>query len=44
MLENIPDTVMDYTTLSLAEVGSGLADIVRETEAAFGRLDARQPS
>lgn len=33
---------MDYTTLSLAEVGSGLDDMARETQATFGKLDVRQ--
>jgi hypothetical protein len=33
---------MDYTTLSLAEVRTGLDDIARETRATFGGLDARQ--
>ena len=33
---------MDYTTLSLADVKTGLEDIAREAEATFGALDARQ--
>jgi DinB superfamily len=33
---------MDYTTLSLADVGNGLADIARETQATFGGFDGRQ--
>ena len=33
---------MDYTTLSLSEVRSGIAELVRDVEATFGSLDARQ--
>ena len=33
---------MDYTTLSLGQVRSGLDDIAREAQATFGGLDARQ--
>jgi hypothetical protein len=33
---------MDYATLSLADVTSGLAAVARETRATFGGLDARQ--
>jgi hypothetical protein len=33
---------MDYTTLSLAEVKTGLEDIAREVQETFGELDARQ--
>lgn len=33
---------MDYTTLSLAEVRSGLDGLVQETDATFGGLDAGQ--
>ena len=33
---------MDYTTLSLAQVRSGLEDLMREAQARFGGLDARQ--
>ena len=33
---------MDYATLSLAEVGTGLDDLAQETQATFGGLDARQ--
>lgn len=33
---------MDYTTLSLAEVRTELENVARDTQAAFGRLDARQ--
>jgi hypothetical protein len=33
---------MDYTTLSLAQVRSGLDAMARDTLATFGRLDARQ--
>ena len=33
---------MDYTTLSLAEVGTGLDDLAQETQVAFGGFDARQ--
>jgi hypothetical protein len=33
---------MDYTTLSLAEVKTGLADIARDVEGRFGPLSARQ--
>jgi hypothetical protein len=33
---------MDYTTLSLAEVKTGLDAVARDTEATFGGLDARQ--
>jgi hypothetical protein len=33
---------MDYATLSMAEVRSGLEDIARETEATFGGFDAQQ--
>jgi hypothetical protein len=33
---------MDYTTLSLAEVRTGLAAMAHETEATFGGFDARQ--
>ena len=33
---------MDYTTLSLADVRTGLDDIAREARATFGGLDARQ--
>ena len=29
---------MDYTTLSLADVKTGLADIAREAESTFGAL------
>ena len=33
---------MDYATLSLAEVQTGLADVARDVEHAFGALNARQ--
>ena len=33
---------MDYATLSLADVTSGLEAVARETHAVFGSLDARQ--
>jgi len=33
---------MDYATLSLANVRSGLDDIARETQATFGSFDVRQ--
>jgi hypothetical protein len=33
---------VDYTTLSLAEVRTGLAGMARETQATFGGFDARQ--
>ena len=33
---------MDYTTLSLAQVQAGLEAVATETQATFGRLDARQ--
>ena len=33
---------MDYATLSLADVRSGLDDIIRETQATFGGYDAQQ--
>lgn len=33
---------MDYTALSLAQVKSGLDEVVRETQAAFGGLEDRQ--
>ena len=33
---------MDYATLSLAEVKSGLDDVAREAQATFGSFDARQ--
>ena len=33
---------MDYTTLSLEQVRSGLEDIARDAQATFGGLDARQ--
>jgi DinB superfamily len=33
---------MDYTTLSLVEVRTGLDAVARETQTTFGRLDARQ--
>ena len=33
---------MDYTTLSLEQVRSGLDDIAREAQATFGGFDARQ--
>ncbi len=33
---------MDYTTMSLAEVRTGLDDMARETQATFGALEARQ--
>lgn len=33
---------MDYATLSLADVRSGLDAVARETQATFGGLDARQ--
>src|SRR5262245_6503527 len=33
---------MDYTTLSLTDVGIGLANIARETQTTFGGLDVRQ--
>ena len=33
---------MDYTTLSLAEVRTGLDDMARETQVTFGGFDARQ--
>ena len=33
---------MDYTTLSLAEVKTGLAEIARDVESTFGALNARQ--
>ena len=33
---------MDYTTLSLRDVESALSDIARDTDATFGRFDARQ--
>jgi hypothetical protein len=35
-------TPVDFTTLSLSEVSSGLDELVREVEAAFGHLDVRQ--
>ena len=34
--------VMDYATLSLADVRSGLEAVARDTRATFGGLDARQ--
>ena len=33
---------MDYTTLSLAEVKTGLDDVAQETQATFGGFDVRQ--
>jgi hypothetical protein len=33
---------VDYTTLSLAEVRTGLDDLAQETQVAFGGFDARQ--
>jgi hypothetical protein len=33
---------MDYTRLTLREIESALSALVRDTEATFGRLDARQ--
>src|SRR5688572_31468746 len=33
---------MDYTKLTLREIESALSDVVRDTEATFGGLDARQ--
>jgi hypothetical protein len=33
---------MDYTTLSLSEVRLGIAELIRDAEATFGSLDARQ--
>jgi hypothetical protein len=33
---------VDYTTLSLAQVQAGLEAVATDTQAAFGRLDARQ--
>ncbi len=33
---------MDYTTLSLAEVRAGIAELIRDVEATFGRLDGQQ--
>jgi hypothetical protein len=33
---------MDYTTLSLADVKTGLDDVARDAQATFGGLDARQ--
>ena len=33
---------MDYTTLSLAEVKTGLAEIARDVESTFGALNGRQ--
>ena len=33
---------MDYTTLSLAEVKTGLDDVAQETQATFGGFEARQ--
>lgn len=33
---------MDYTRLTLREIESALSDVVRDTEATFGRLQARQ--
>ena len=33
---------MDYATLSLAEVRTGLSEVARDTQSTFGRLDARQ--
>ena len=33
---------MDYTTLSLSEVRLGIAELIRDAEATFGPLDARQ--
>src|SRR5687768_13713944 len=34
--------LMDYTTLSLAEVSKGLDETARDADATFGRLDATQ--
>jgi hypothetical protein len=34
--------MVDYATLSLAEVRTGLDDVARETQSTFGGLDARQ--
>src|SRR5262249_53935235 len=36
------DHYMDYTTLSLAEVTSGLRDVMRDTQATFGHLGPAQ--
>lgn len=36
------DVKMDYTTLSLAQVSTGLDGLARETRATFGGFDARQ--
>ena len=33
---------MDFTTLSLAEVRSGLEEMARDTQATFGSLNAQQ--
>jgi hypothetical protein len=33
---------MDYTTLSVSEVRAGIAALIRDVEATFGPLDARQ--
>jgi hypothetical protein len=33
---------VDYTTLSLAEVSTGLDGMAQETQATFGGFDARQ--
>lgn len=33
---------MDYTTVSLVEVQTGLEDVARDAQSTFGRLDARQ--
>ena len=33
---------MDYTTLSLSEVRTGIGELIRDVEATFGSLDARQ--
>lgn len=41
LLDSEP-TAMDYTTLSLIDVSSGLDGIAREARAAFGALDAKQ--
>jgi hypothetical protein len=35
-------TPVDFTTLSMNEVSSGLDELAREVEATFGRLDVRQ--
>ena len=33
---------MDYTTLSLSEVRTGIGELIRDVEATFASLDARQ--